>query len=151
MPSAAASPPHGLRDALRATLGPLARRPYRVVLLAVLIAAMSAIDLYLTLLYLTHSGMSEGNPIARAMIAYQSPVVLAAWKALTVFLCLGILYLVRHKRSAEIGAWVGAIVLACLMAQWSRYIAFKVEVAPEFHLVAGEIDPAFVRLGRVVP
>lgn len=151
MPASAQSATAGLRPAPWGVLGPLRRRPFRIVLLGVLIAAMSAIDLYLTLLYLTHSGMSEGNPIARAIIAYQSPGVLAVWKALTVAFCLGILYLVRERRSAEIGAWVGAIVLAVLMAQWTRYIAFKVDVAPDFHLVGGDIDPAFVRLVRVTP
>lgn len=151
MPASVPSTPPGLATPLRGVLGPLARRPYRVVLLGVLIAAMSGVDLYLTMLYLTHSGMSEGNPIARAMIAYQSPEVLAAWKALTVALCVGILYLIRERRSAEIGAWVGALVLSVLMAQWSRYIAFKVDLAPEFHLVGGDVDPAFVRLGRVTP
>jgi hypothetical protein len=133
---------------LRGTLG---RRPFRVVLLGSLIAAMSLIDLYLTLLYLTNSGMSEANPLARAIIAYQSPAVLAIWKALTVSLCVGILYLVRDRRSAEWGAWVGAVVLALLMAHWTRYIDHKMGWAAEFQTAGADIDPAFVRLGRAVP
>lgn len=125
----------------------LLARPFRVVLLLTLIAAMSFVDLYLTLLYLTHTGMSEANPVARALIAYQSPLVLGVWKCLTVALCVGILYLFRERRSAELGAWAGACVLGCLMAHWSNYIDFKASVAPEFHLVGAEIDPVYVRLG----
>ena len=103
-------------------LGPVARRaicsrPFRVIALGSAIAAMSSVDLYLTLLYLTHTGMPEANPLARAMIAYQSPFVLTVWKTLTVALCVGILFLIRHKRSAEFGAWAGVCVLALLMSQ----------------------------------
>lgn len=144
-PSArAASLPHALLPALR-------RRPFRVVTLSLAIAVMSAADLYLTLLYLTHTGMSEANPLARLMIAYQSPAVLASWKALTVFLCLGILYLVRDRRSAELGAWTGAAVLAWLMTHWATYIEEKTNLGPDFQLVSAEIDPRFVRIDAAAP
>jgi hypothetical protein len=129
----------------------LRRRPVRVVLLGVAIAAMSIVDLYLTLLYLTNTGMSEANPVARAMIAYQSPTVLGVWKALTVVLCVGILYLIRERRSAELGAWVGAVVLAWLMVHWARYADYKQGLSSEFFLVGAEIDPEFVRIGGAVP
>ncbi len=127
------------------------QRPSRVVLLVAAIAAMSVVDFYMTLLYLTNTGMSEANPLARAIIAYQSPAVLGVWKALTVSLCVGILYLIRERRSAELGAWVGVAVLGWLMVHWARYADYKRDVPAEFHLVGAEIDPAFVRIGRVVP
>lgn len=129
----------------------LAHRPVRVVLLVVAIAAMSLVDLYLTLLFLTHTGMSEANPLARAMIAYQSPAILAAWKTMTVVLCGGILIFMRSRRSAELGAWVGAIVLGLLMAHWTRYIDHKGSFTQEMQLVSAEIDPSFVRLGQFAP
>lgn len=137
----------------RAALLPAAirRRPFRVVTLSVAIAVMSAADLYLTLLYLTHTGMSEANPLARMMIAYQSPAVLASWKALTVFLCLGILYLVRDRRSAELGAWTGVAILAWLMTHWATYIDEKTHLGPDFQLVSAEIDPRFVRIDPAMP
>jgi hypothetical protein len=137
-----------LRTALKTALR---RRPFRVVTLCLAIAVMSAVDLYLTLLYLTHTGMSEANPLARIMIAYQSPAVLASWKALTVFLCLGILYLFRDRRSAELGAWTGAIVLAWLMTHWATYIDEKIDLGMDFQLVSVEIDPRFVRLNPIAP
>lgn len=129
----------------------LANRPFRVVLLVAAIAAMSLVDLYLTLLFLTHTGMSEANPLARAMIAYQSPAILAAWKCTTVLLSVGILIYIRDRRSAELGAWIGAVVLALLMAHWTRYIDHKVSFTQEMQLVSAEIDPSFVSLGQVVP
>lgn len=129
----------------------LRRRPVRVVLLGAAIAAMSVVDLYLTLLYLTNTGMSEANPVARAIIAYQSPAVLGVWKALTVSLCVGILYLIRERRSAELGAWIGALVLGWLMVHWARYADYKQDLSPEFFLVGAEIDPEFVRIGGVMP
>lgn len=129
----------------------LRRRPFRVVTLSLAIAVMSAADLYLTLLYLTHTGMSEANPLARMMIAYQSPAVLASWKALTVGLCVGILYLVRDRRSAELGAWTGVAVLAWLMTHWATYIEEKTDMGPDFQLVSAEIDPRFVRIEPFAP
>ena len=135
----------------RGILPMLRRRPVRVVFLGAAITGMSCVDLYLTLFYLTNTGMSEANPLARAIIAYQSPAVLGIWKALTVSLCVGILYLIRERRSAELGAWVGAMVLAWLMIHWARYADYKQNLSHEFFLVGAEIDPEFVRIGGVVP
>lgn len=98
------------------------RRAFRVLLLGVAIAAMSSVDLYLTLLYVTNTGMNEMNPLARAMMQYQSPLVLTIWKALTVTVSVGILLLIRKQRSAEIGAWAGCLVLGWLMVHWSSFI-----------------------------
>lgn len=124
----------------------IASRPFRVIALGSAIAVMSAVDLYLTLLYLTHSGMPEANPLARAMIAYQSPLVLAVWKTLTVALCVGILFLIRHKRSAEWGAWAGTLVLALLMSHWGRYAHELADVKPMMAQVASQIDDSWVHI-----
>lgn len=121
-------------------------RSSRVIALGIAIAVMSSIDLYLTLLYLTHTGMPEANPLARAMIAYQSPLVLAVWKTLTVALCVGILYLIRHKRSAEVGAWAGACVLGLLMSHWARYASELEEMKPHMAPIAAQIDDTWVHI-----
>lgn len=110
------------RGVLGSLISMFSQRSFRVVLLGVAIAAMSSIDLYLTLLYVTHTGMNEMNPFAREMMQYQSPFVLAIWKALTVSVSLGILMLIRKQRSAEIGAWAGCLVLGWLMVHWSTFI-----------------------------
>lgn len=98
------------------------QRPFRVVALSLAIAAMSSVDLYLTILYITHTGMNEVNPLARAMMEYQSPAILSAWKAGTVALSIGILMLIRKQRSAELGAWVGCLVMGWLMIHWVGFI-----------------------------
>ncbi|MFK7758373.1 MAG: DUF5658 family protein [Phycisphaerales bacterium] len=101
---------------------PFGKRSFRVILLIALIAAMSMVDLYLTILYVTHSGMNEVNPIARAMMEYQSPAILGIWKLATVALGVGILAFIRHRRSAEMGAWIGCLILGLLMSHWVAYI-----------------------------
>lgn len=101
---------------------PFGQRSFRVIVLIALIAAMSMVDLYLTILYVTHSGMNEVNPLARAMMEYQSPAILGIWKLGTLALGIGILALIRHKRSAEMGAWIGCLILGLLMSHWVSYI-----------------------------
>lgn len=134
-------------------------RSRRVILLAVAITLMSAVDLYLTLLYVTNTGMNEVNPLARAMMAYQSPAVLAVWKFATVALSLGILILIRSKRSAEIGAWVGCLVLGWLMTHWVQFIHETRDINLQVVQEIASNDPTWVmidatprefRSGRVV-
>lgn len=97
-------------------------RSFRVIILIALIASMSLVDLYLTILYITHTGMNEINPLARAMMEYQSPAVLGLWKIGTVLLSVGIFAIIRKKRTAEFGAWIGCIVLCMLMNHWVNFI-----------------------------
>lgn len=119
LPGASAAARPGLVSGL---ISIFSQRTFRVVVLGFAIAAMSSVDLYLTLLYVTHTGMNELNPFARAMMQYQSPFVLAIWKALTVAISVGILMLIRKQRSAEIGAWAGCLLLGWLMMHWSTFI-----------------------------
>jgi len=125
----------------------LRRRSFRVVALVVAIAAMSAADLYLTLLYVTHTGMNEMNPLARAIMAYQSPGVLAAWKGGTVLICAGILLVIRKQQSAEIGAWAGCLVLGWLMSHWVVFINETSEMNIEIAQAISESDPTWVMIG----
>lgn len=118
----------------------------RVVTLVVMIAVMSAIDLYLTLLYVTHTGMSEANPLARAMMGYQSPTILALWKLATLVLSLGILIIIREKRSAEIGAWIECIVLGWLMTHWVGYIDFSAEMQDRIVHSDPTLDPNWIMI-----
>lgn len=137
----------------------LRTRSRRVLALGLAIALMSGVDLYLTLLYVTSMGMNEMNPLARAMMSYQSPTVLALWKFATVALCLGILIYIRTKRSAEIGAWVGFLILGWLMSHWVYFIHethnLNLEVVQELAStdptwVVIEAAPREFRTGRVV-
>lgn len=121
-------------------------RSFRVITLVTMIAVMSVVDLYLTILYVTHTGMSEANPLARAMMGYQSPTILALWKLATVVLSLGILVVIRKKRSAEIGAWIECFVLAWLMVHWTGYIDLSAEMPDR--LVEGDprLDPNWIMM-----
>lgn len=100
----------------------LHRRDIRVIALAVAIVAMSIGDLSMTLTFLTHGGMIESNPIARAVMNHNSPALLTLWKSCSVGLAVGILLYARRHRSAEIAAWIGLLAMTCLMVHWIRYI-----------------------------
>lgn len=103
-------------------------RSRRVVTLAAGIVLLSLLDLVMTLTFLTHVGMEEANPLARGIMAYGSPVLLALWKAACVGLTVGILFTFRRTRQAEVGAWVCALVMGWLTVRWVGYV----EQVPRF-------------------
>lgn len=140
---------HELSPAPKPPIGVLrlfSQRSYRVVVLVLLIAAMSGADLYLTLLYVTNTGMNEMNPLARAMMEYQSPMVLAIWKLATVVLSAGILLTIRKQRSAEIGAWAGCLVLGWLMTHWVVFVEQTDHMDIEVARAVGEHDPTWIMI-----
>jgi hypothetical protein len=101
-----------------------AARARRVVLLLVAITVMSAADLALTLIYATTIGMVESNPIARLVMAHNSPELLGVWKGSTVVVAGVILFLARRHRTAELAAWLASVALLWLMLHWAQYVAF---------------------------
>lgn len=134
------------RALARSPLGLLADRGWRVALLGLAIALMSAVDLYLTLLYVTHMGMNEMNPLARAMMEYQSPALLAMWKGGTVALCVGILLFIRKQRSAEMGAWVACLFLGWLMSHWIIFIEETRDMNLEVMHEIASGDPTWIMM-----
>jgi hypothetical protein len=104
----------GVPETLRA-------RGRRVLILLVAIVLMSIGDLYMTLTHLTHTGMLEANPIARQIMAYNSPALLSAWKLASVGLAVSILYWVRHRGKTEIATWFCFLVLTWLTCRWFVY------------------------------
>ncbi len=145
-------------SATSALIAPFANRSSRVIVLIALIAVMSMVDLYLTILYVTHTGMNEVNPLARAMMEYQSPAVLGIWKIATVLLGVGILAIIRTKRSAELGAWIGCMILALLMSHWVSYINEHARISQDPLYTQALAGPNFVhmptgmgRSGIVIP
>lgn len=113
LPSPAVLDPHPLS---------LRRRDVRVAALLVAIACMSLGDLYMTMMFLTHGGMAESNPIARAVMLHNSPAMLAIWKLATVALSVGILFYVRRRSIGEAAAWAGCAVMTLLTLHWINYI-----------------------------
>ena len=110
----------GARSPLAGLAGPEARSR-RVLALLLCVIVLSAADLYLTTTHLSSAGMAEGNPIARAIIAANSPVLLTLWKTLTVGVGVWILFAARRSRSGEAGAWLCFGVLCWLMVRWMTY------------------------------
>lgn len=100
--------------------GPEARSR-RVLALLVCVIVLSAADLYLTTAHLHSTGMAEGNPIARAIIATNSPVLLSLWKGVTVGVGVWILFAARRLPAGEAGAWLCFGVLCWLMVRWMTY------------------------------
>lgn len=121
-------------------------RPFRVVALSLAIVVMSSVDLYLTILYITHTGMNEVNPLARAMMEYQSPAILAVWKIGTVVISIGILMLIRKQRSAELGAWVGCLVMGWLMIHWVGFIESTQYIDIEMTIAQNRDNPTWIMI-----
>ncbi|MBO6512335.1 MAG: hypothetical protein JJ974_00030 [Phycisphaerales bacterium] len=134
------------RSLTRRVSAPFRDRSFRVIALITLIVVMSVIDLYLTLLYITHTGMTEANPLARAMMEYQSPTILALWKAATVVLGVGILAFIRKKRSAELGAWIGCLILGFLMSHWVNFIHEHASLSDGPIMIEAMGDPNWVHM-----
>lgn len=96
-------------------------RSRRVLALLLCVIVLSGADLYLTTTHLSSAGMAEGNPIARAIISANSPLLLTLWKALTVTIGVWILFAARRSRAGEAGAWLCFGVLCWLMMRWMAY------------------------------
>lgn len=97
-------------------------RARRVVLLLAGVVVASAADLLAAVAYLRGPGLAEANPVAASVIAaFDSALVLSAYKALTVAICVGLLYRVRARVEGELAAWCAVAILALTSVQWCRY------------------------------
>jgi hypothetical protein len=97
-------------------------RSRRVILLIVGIVLLSLGDLLITITYLQSTGMLEANPIAGYIIRVTGSVsILTAYKALTVFICVGLLYRLRRLVEGEVAAWCAVSILAFMSFQWYHY------------------------------
>jgi hypothetical protein len=97
-------------------------RSRRVNLLIVGIVLLSLGDLLITVTYLQSTGMLEANPIAGYIIRVTGSVsILAAYKALTVGICVGLLYRLRRLVEGEVAAWCAVSILAFMSLQWYHY------------------------------
>lgn len=109
------------RSALRDPRALQRGRTRRVTILLGAILLLSLGDLALTLTHLTQAGMLEANPVARLVMAYNSPALLAAWTMLSVGLAVGILFYARRRALAEAAAWFCFLVLTWLTFRWAMY------------------------------
>lgn len=129
----------------------LRSRRWRVLVLLALVVALSAADLYLTVMYASTIGLPELNPLARALLRHGSVLDLVLWKLGTVGLCAGILFRLRDRRSAELGAWIACTALVLLTLQWMAYARIHETIAVmnpgiDYRLAAAH-EPAWVEMG----
>jgi hypothetical protein len=97
-------------------------RSRRVILLIVGVVLLSLGDLLITITYLQSTGMLEANPIAGYIIRVTGSVsILTAYKALTVGICVGLLYRLRRLVEGEVAAWCAVSILAFMSFQWYHY------------------------------
>lgn len=86
------------------------------------IIVLSLGDLLITITYLRSTGMIEANPIAECLIRLTGSLsVLALYKAVTVGVCVGLLYRLRHHVEGEVAAWCAVAILAVMSFQWHHY------------------------------
>lgn len=104
--------------------GASACRPRRIMILIAGIIVLSMADLVVTLTHLRTVGMIEANPVAAYLIiTYQSTWVLAAYKAVTVGICVVALLLIRNRLIGEMAAWASVAILAGMAIVWHLYSA----------------------------
>lgn len=127
-----------------ARLAGAASRGTRVVALTAAIALMSVADLCISLVYLRSVGMSEGNPLARWIMATSSTSFLIWWKLLSVSLGCGIFVFARRFRSAELGAWLCCAVLVWLTIRWADYSREVAALTPVLSSLSQSDDAKWV-------
>lgn len=102
-------------------------RGKRVAILLAAITLLSLGDLYMTLTYAMSVGMYESNPLARFIMSFGSPALVASWKLGSLLLACTIFYWARRSRYAELGVWGCTLLLAWLTCHWGAYME-QVEV-----------------------
>ena len=104
-----------------------------MLMLAALVAILSAADLYITGLYLSTTGMAEENPLARLVMSSGSMGYLSVWKLMTIVPALALMIGYRHRLFVELLGWVACGVLIVVMIRWMQY-------ASETHLLVSALD-----------
>jgi hypothetical protein len=110
---------------------------------------MGTADLLCTLTYMRTSGMLEANPLARLVLATGDAQQLVMFKALTILLTCGTLYLARRHRQAELSAWACTTMMLVLTLHWINYnrsvSAFTNDMAV-LAMSGGEFEPMWIKL-----
>ncbi|CAN5818780.1 hypothetical protein BH11PLA1_BH11PLA1_23020 [soil metagenome] len=109
----------------------LPSREFRVLILISLVLLMCLVDLLVTLNYVTSVGMAEANPLARWVMSFNCPWLLAGWKLLLMFANAVFLFIARRRLTGELGAWACFAIMLWLMARWQTY-AEAAHIMPEY-------------------
>lgn len=120
------------------------RRSCRVCLLLVAVTAMAMGDLAMTLTWLNSVGMLEANPLARLVMGLSSPWAVVLWRGLSLILGLFILYRLRRRPHAEVGAWICFVAMGLLSAHWLSVNASAATLTSDYADASIEHDPRYV-------
>jgi hypothetical protein len=114
-----------------------------VLLLGIIVLSLA--DLVITLIHMRSFGLLEANPLVVFIVrSTGSSWSLACFKILTLFICVGLLFRVRHHVQGEFAAWCALLIMVGLAFAWDRYT--REVVGPEnAELVHAHMDDA-VRL-----
>jgi hypothetical protein len=122
-------------------------RARRVSILLTATALLCLGDLALTLIFITSVGMLESNPVARAVMAHDSPAAVVIWKLSTMVLGLGILFWARRMSKAEIAAWICFLTMVGLTFHWLGFAnAMLLVTDPQYAELAMMDDPRWVSM-----
>lgn len=121
-------------------------RTIRIALLLTAVACMSLGDLYMTLTYATTVGMIESNPLARLLMVHLGAGALIAFKVAMLLLTLLLLWKMRARRCAELGAWCCFVILLWLTIRWVNYNALMAEFSVIDLHMAQVFEPRWVRI-----
>ncbi len=121
--------------------------PARSVRVCALLAGalcMSVADLYMTLVFTMTVGMIESNPVARLVMALNSPALVVVWKLALTFFGVGVLFWHRRRRMSELASWVVFAAFLMLTIHWIAFTASVRELAGDYHMIALAGDPRWV-------
>ena len=108
-------------------------------------ATLGLADLWLTMYFMSTTGMSEMNPVAR-MLAALGPSALVSFKLLSLLVNGSLLVACRKRFAGELGAWASVLVMVALTAHWHNFRSTSHERTPLDPAMLAS-DPTFVKLG----
>lgn len=93
-----------------------------MIVLLIGVITLSMADLIVTIAHLRTIGLAEANPIAAFLIrSTESSWILAAYKCLTVGICVSLLYRARRYFVGELATWCALLALAVMSVMWHAY------------------------------
>ncbi|MEO1130731.1 MAG: DUF5658 family protein, partial [Planctomycetota bacterium] len=134
--TAAMSVPWSLRERTAPPSEAVLAAARRVQLVIVAVLLMGFADLACTVIYMTHIGLLEANPLARFMIELGGLRQLVLFKLATMVVSSGCLYLARFHRTAEPMAWTCAAILLLLTIHWVNYNERIPSLTREINIIA---------------
>ncbi len=124
-------------------------RGTRVLAILMAVILLSTGDMVLTAHQLRTIGMAEANPLAAMLITSTSSIwPLIIYKLATVALSVGMLYRIRRRLQAEIGAWICFVVMLALTAHWLRYTDAVIQPEITGALVDGNVDDSWLSVAK---